>query len=98
MMKTIEAMIDTNSVVKFKEVVRVKKSQKVLVTFLEENATEQSVTLISEAALARCVLALAPVFFAVVGGGGVHLRWGGGGGGGGRPEPRGLSSPIFSSL
>ena len=53
MMKTIEAMIDTNSVVKFKEVVRVKKSQKVLVTFLEENATEQSVTLISEAALAK---------------------------------------------
>ena len=52
-MKTIEAMIDTNSVVKFKEVVRVKKSQKVLVTFLEENATEQSVTLISEAALAK---------------------------------------------
>lgn len=52
MLKTVEAVIEPNGHVRFKETVKVKNTRKILVTFLDEVLQEES-ALLSEAVLAR---------------------------------------------
>lgn len=53
MLKTVEAVIEKNGTVKFKETVKLRPSQKVLVTLLDDPADRYADSILSEKALAE---------------------------------------------